>query len=488
MAILNSVSETGLAMQKKAEVRSCKVDEARKRMTMALLKRCDGQGPDLRQMMALRQRLRGDHSQVVSALNIDSMPRRPRDSLLEEISSKPLALSSKEKTADSESVSTAESDSGSSSPKVYFKAPKLRLLQFRVEDRRLLAASASASKVGSSGFQRTVSDLTELRPSKKADVCHSPHGSSSTASTAASTTASTKSQKLLRSVSAPASQSDDLRRVVKGLLNKICPETVQTIAEKFHGLEVSNTVSLEIVIDLIFKKALTEPHYVETYADLVFALKSVFPEFPCPDGGRPITFRSSLLNVCQHEFEELLEPSDRDSFTEPEDIEERKMARRQRLLANVKFMGHLFLRKLLSAKVVTAVISELVICEEQDALPEEHAVESSCELMQTTGQALEALPQGSEAVSMVCSRLKELEAMTRCDGKPVYCRRLQFVMQDVLDTRAAGWTKKSFRSSAKTKEEIRREQERDIVAKARGQTVDRAEHVVAGLRPRYVTQ
>ena len=67
----------------------------------------------------------------------------------------------------------------------------------------------------------------------------------------------------------------------------------------------------------------------ETYADLVFSLKSVYPDFPSPDGGKPVTFRRAwaatlsrrgtrqlpgtlsglVLNICQNEFEELLASS-----------------------------------------------------------------------------------------------------------------------------------------------------------------------------------
>jgi len=65
----------------------------------------------------------------------------------------------------------------------------------------------------------------------------------------------------------------------------------------------------------------------------------------------------------------------------------------------------------------------------------------------------------------------------------VYCKRIQFMIQDLLDTRAAGWAKKMFKSSAKTKGEIRLEQERDLDARSRGKDVLQAELVVAGQRP-----
>ncbi|CAK0819016.1 unnamed protein product, partial [Prorocentrum cordatum] len=100
--------------------------------------------------------------------------------------------------------------------------------------------------------------------------------------------------------------ADELRGRVQSLLNKVCPENIAQIVTKLSSVQVSSCEQLETIIELIFKKALAEPHYCETYADLVFGLKAVFPEFPGPSGGKPLTFKSAVLNICQGEFEALL--------------------------------------------------------------------------------------------------------------------------------------------------------------------------------------
>merc|ERR1719436_852342 len=189
------------------------------------------------------------------------------------------------------------------------------------------------------------------------------------------------------------SPGGDLKRTVQGLLNKICPENVTTITEKIAAVEVQTADQLEIIIELIFKKALAEPHYCQTYADLVFALKSVFPEFPSPDGGKPITFKSSVLNICQNEFEELItnvEPTDGEKARfSGEDLDICRKKRKARILANMKFIGHLFLRQLLSAKVVGSVMQELTLCDKGDSLPKEHVIECATELLLSIGYTLE---------------------------------------------------------------------------------------------------
>jgi len=243
---------------------------------------------------------------------------------------------------------------------------------------------------------------------------------------------------------------------------------------------------------LIMKKAHTEPHYCETYADLVYKLKAEMPEFPAPDGGKPVSFKSTLLNCCQNEFETMVRQApdltpDEVADLGHEEVEFRKSQRKARTLANVKFIGHLFLRQLLTAKIIGSVIADLAMCDCVDVLPGEHVVECICELLNSIGYTLESMPAGKGAVAQVCGRLMDLKARTDNRGKNVYSKRIQFGIQDLLDTRAAGWTKKVFKAVAKTKEEIRNEQSRDIKAQAAGKNLDGSEQVIAGARPSWLT-
>jgi len=276
------------------------------------------------------------------------------------------------------------------------------------------------------------------------------------------------------------------------LLNKICPETVATIGEKMAEVTVDTAEELEQVIGLIFKKALSEPHYCETYADLVFCLKSAFPKFPNPDGGNKLTFKGILLNICQREFEAL--PSsmapvqDDTSNLDMGEVEFMRKKRKDRVLANMKLIGHLFLRDLLSAKVIGSVIQELTLVDRADMVPEEHIIECAVELIMSIGHTLESMPAGKQALQQVCGRLLDLKQQTKKDGRGLYSKRIQFAIQDFLDTRSAGWTKKVFGGVAKTKSEIRTDQERELLKQAHGkEIIDGSQTIVAGQRPMYVT-
>lgn len=298
-----------------------------------------------------------------------------------------------------------------------------------------------------------------------------------------------------RQLSAPLSYEEDLRRTVKALLNKICPENVDSIAEKLASIQVKTTEELETFIELIFAKALAEPHYCETYADLIFKLKPVFPEFPSKAGGRPITFKAVVLNLCQIEFEacpatlELTE-EERESMDDQE-VEFQRIKRKARMLANMKLVGHLFLRQLLPAKVIGSVVRELLLSDGGETeceiiIPEEHAVECACELLMATGYTLENTPSGKQALTQVCSRLLDLKNARMSGGQSALSKRIQFLVQDLLDCRRLGWTQKVLKSRPKTMIEIRSEQHRDLQNKS-SLSSPQAEHVIAGQRPAYLS-
>jgi hypothetical protein len=274
---------------------------------------------------------------------------------------------------------------------------------------------------------------------------------------------------------------------------------VNIIAERIlNEAKVATVSELEIVIGLIFKKALAEPHYCETYADLVYHLKSHMPAFPNPDeGGKPVTFKSTLLNVCQNEFEAMPRTLNSEEMEackgDTEELDFLKSQMKARFLANMRFIGNLFLRQLLTAKIIASIMQDLTLCNttNADLAPEEHVIECICELLTSIGYTLDAMPAGGGPLTQVCGRLMDLKQRTTKVGKierGIYSKRIQFKIQEVLETRAAGWTRKTFKAVAKTKEEVRQEQERDIKAAVSGKDLKGAETVVAGQRPAYLNE
>jgi hypothetical protein len=197
-----------------------------------------------------------------------------------------------------------------------------------------------------------------------------------------------------------------------------------------------------------------------------------------------VTFRAALINSCQNEFESL---SSTLTFSaealdglDAEGVQALKKKRKDRVLANMRFIGQLFLRELLSAKIMGSVIQDLSTCDKADLFPEEPMVECICELLTTIGYTLDASPVGKKALSTVCSRLKELKS------KGLYSKRIQFLIQDLLDLRQAGWARKTFKAAATTKHEVKMQQEKDLAASAWGLPKVDGELQIAGARPQYM--
>jgi len=270
-------------------------------------------------------------------------------------------------------------------------------------------------------------------------------------------------------------------------LNKIAPDNVSTISARIMEAKVSSSDELEVVISLIMKKALTEPHYCETYADLVCQLKGEMPEFPNPDGGKAVSFKSTLLNVCQNEFDGISKDSLEFSAAEAdgkekEELDFMRAKKKERCLANMKFIGQLFLRKLLTARIIGQVIQDLAMCHDASTYPPEHVLECICTLLNNIGYTLDSMPAGEASIKQVCGRLLELKTKKNKKGKSIYAMRIQFMLQDLIDTKNAGWQRKVFKASAKTKEEIKKDSLRDEKAKKD----DGSEVVIAGQRPAWM--
>jgi len=288
----------------------------------------------------------------------------------------------------------------------------------------------------------------------------------------------------------PTKREDEIERRVRSLLNKICPDNLKTIVDRLALIELHKADELEFVIRIIFGKALAEPHYCETYADMVYALRTRYPEFPPEhEGEKAQTFTRVLLNTCQNEFESLptsFEPTEEErAKLPPDDLRIEMKKRKDKMLANMKFIGNLFLRELLAVKVVGQVVHDLIGIKE--SLPEEHMIECVCELLQAIGHTLDGTQHGKLLMSQFSARLMELKRCSSPDGSAAFSKRIQFQIQDLLDLRQNSWQKKLFKEQAKTKEEVRKDAIAEARKQAKGAGTDAMfATAVAGARPQYI--
>lgn len=279
-------------------------------------------------------------------------------------------------------------------------------------------------------------------------------------------------------------REEEIERSVRGLLNRICPENLKTIVDRLAEIQLNRADELEFVIRIIFQKALAEPHYCETYADMVFSLRNKYPEFSAEqENEKPQSFTRVLLNTVQNEFESLptsMEPTAEEKIKYPGDELTVMMSKRKgKVLANMRFIGHLFLRQLLAVKVIGQVVHDLIGI--QKPQPEEHMIECVCELLQAIGHTLDSSDAGKPLMKHFYSRLKELK------GSKLFPKRIECLIQDLLDLRDNAWQKKLFKEQAQTKDDIRKAAMKEQKAAAKGGD-SMFTTKIAGERPAYIDE
>ncbi|KAF2351270.1 MIF4G-like type 3 [Trinorchestia longiramus] len=92
-------------------------------------------------------------------------------------------------------------------------------------------------------------------------------------------------------------QNEVIFRKIRGLLNKLTPETFDKLSNEILNVGLNARVVLEELILLIFQKALDEPKYCSMYAQLCKRLSEDAPNFDPPNTA--CTFNRLLLKQCQ---------------------------------------------------------------------------------------------------------------------------------------------------------------------------------------------
>jgi hypothetical protein len=149
-----------------------------------------------------------------------------------------------------------------------------------------------------------------------------------------------------------------------------------------------------------------------------------------------------------------------EDITQIEDPEE-SMMRKKRCLGHMKLLGSLYLRTLLSHKVIVVVCNDLLRGD-----PREHFIECVCVLVRSLGFSYES-EKGPEFLDQLFAKINDLIST----GK--YSKRLTFMVRDLQELREDNWQQKIFKDgAAKTLKEV---------ARTRADTFS-----VAGKRPEYL--
>ncbi|XP_057541040.1 eukaryotic translation initiation factor 4G-like isoform X2 [Amaranthus tricolor] len=234
------------------------------------------------------------------------------------------------------------------------------------------------------------------------------------------------------------------QRKLKGILDKLTPQNFEKLYKQVKEVKIDNSVTLNGVVSQIFEKALMEPTFCEMYANLCQRLAFWLPELSVDN--EKITFRRLLLNKCQEEFEreerEEQEENKADNEGEGEDEtkqseelrEEMRLNARRRMLGNIRLIGELYKKKMLTEKVMHECIKNLLGPYQN---PNEKNIKALCILMSTIGERIDhrKAKQNMDAYFNIMAQLSN--NMKLSSG-------LRFMLKEAIDLRKNKWQQRRF--------------------------------------------
>jgi translation initiation factor 4G len=263
---------------------------------------------------------------------------------------------------------------------------------------------------------------------------------------------------------------------VRGIMNKLTAANFDRLFQQIVDCGIANATVLTGVIDLVYDKAVTEHTFCGLYAQLCSSLCEKMPELAISET-ETTTFRKILLRKCQYEFENrhmviLSEPRGAEAAEELQaDADLLEIKRKQRVLGNIKFVGELFKKNLLSEPIMHGCIYMLFGGPEN--IPEEEELEGMCKLMGTIGQTLDT-EAGKTKMNQYFTRCQQIAKDERT------CYRVRFMLQDLDDLRRRGWQVRAIEAAAnkavttKEKEAAKKQSEAKLKEKAAKKAEEKA--------------
>lgn len=257
----------------------------------------------------------------------------------------------------------------------------------------------------------------------------------------------------------------ELRRV-QGSLNKLTDKNFDAVVEETLSPDlVLNPVVLKGAVDIIFNKAMAEPVFSGIYAQLcqrinVYEQELVAEAEANPDSeigkrvaalreadiaaGKPPTsgrVRTVLILRCQEFHDNFV---NQPPTTDPEAAEQL----RKRNMANIKFVGELYMRSLIFHRVILAICSTALVLNfvaSSKMVTTDVDLEMVVNLMNVIGKKFDE--NASTALHNVAKDAPSSEhphdtiwrALNSAMNDPRFSRRIRFLIQNLLEWRSEGW-------------------------------------------------
>lgn len=262
-------------------------------------------------------------------------------------------------------------------------------------------------------------------------------------------------------------KTQELFKKFRSVLNKLTPDNFNALVEQVKQYEIDTEERLDGCIKILFEKAIMEPNFTDTYAQMCKELGTIIKIEDSEN--KQLNFKRKLITQCQREFEkhhtnanELEESKkkaakDEDKTEELNDLqfelEEKDAKIRRRAMGTIRFIGELFKQEQLTCKIMYSCINILL----SEKMLDEESLECLCKLLTTIGGRMEKDPvQDSQGLQYYFERLHDI-----ADRKtPLQVsNRIRFMILDLIDLRKSNWQPRRAQAAPKTMDEIQKEVE-----------------------------
>ncbi|ORC89843.1 putative eukaryotic translation initiation factor 4 gamma [Trypanosoma theileri] len=224
-----------------------------------------------------------------------------------------------------------------------------------------------------------------------------------------------------------------VQRLVQGSLNKLSAANFDKMLEKLQTDVIFSTEeTLNKTVEIIFKKALEEPECSKWYAGVCYKLAefevSQSVSTQPVDGKKYSKLRNAVVGIAQEEFLSRRKMPSFDRLTEDEK-EQLRSSFMRRKRANMKFIGELFMHKVLSHHTMMNIVQTIMQGEENAGDPASEDIEFLTELFLTIGESLDAIPDVRPKLDVYFKKLEVLKNQEK------YTARIRFKILDLIELR-----------------------------------------------------
>ncbi len=215
-------------------------------------------------------------------------------------------------------------------------------------------------------------------------------------------------------------------------MNKLSLTKFDKLSDEFMAVGLDSDELMDRTVEMIVSKAQLEEHFCFMYADLCRKMTDVWSAGTTKDEESPgKTFRQKLLDRCRDEFDidrvEALQKI-RSSDVPDDEKEEKEIILKKRYTGHMRFIGELYIKDLVTAKIMHNCMQELLNAEEEETLV------CMVKLMKTIGLKLEAYDKKKGYDNFQNYFDAIIKTSTSHESS-----RMRFMLKDLIDMRVKGW-------------------------------------------------